>query len=291
MEFVSIDVETANADMASICQVGIARFVEGKLVDEWSSLVDPEDYFDPINVSIHGINNTDIVGAPTFEQVADAIETLLTNKICVSHTHFDRVSIERALRRYRRGDICTTWLDSARVARRTWNQCAWRGYGLADVCDLIGHAFNHHDALEDAKASGYVLLAAIEKTGLSVDAWLRRVRQPIDPESSSTGSAICREGNPDGALYGEVIVFTGALDITRAEAADLAARIGCSVAQSVTYKTTVLVVGDQDVTKLSGKSKSRKHIKAEELIMKGQSIKIIKETDFKEMIKQVQDGA
>lgn len=45
MQFVAIDVETANADMGSICQIGLARFVDGDLAEEWVTLVDPEDYF------------------------------------------------------------------------------------------------------------------------------------------------------------------------------------------------------------------------------------------------------
>ena len=43
MQFVAIDVETANADMGSICQVGLAKFVDGKVAEEWCTLVDPED--------------------------------------------------------------------------------------------------------------------------------------------------------------------------------------------------------------------------------------------------------
>ena len=39
MEFVAIDVETANADMASICQIGIAKYSKGQLIDEWTSLI------------------------------------------------------------------------------------------------------------------------------------------------------------------------------------------------------------------------------------------------------------
>lgn len=31
MEFVAIDVETANADMASICQIGLAKYKDGNL--------------------------------------------------------------------------------------------------------------------------------------------------------------------------------------------------------------------------------------------------------------------
>jgi len=42
MEFVAIDVETANADMASICQIGIARFADGLLTSEWETYVDPQ---------------------------------------------------------------------------------------------------------------------------------------------------------------------------------------------------------------------------------------------------------
>jgi len=51
--------------------------------------------------------------------------------------------------------------------------------GLANVCRIIGYEFKHHDALEDAKASGQVLLAAIEATGLDVESWLTRVHHRI----------------------------------------------------------------------------------------------------------------
>jgi DNA polymerase-3 subunit epsilon len=59
--FVALDVETANSDFSSICQIGIARFDGDRLTEEWSTLVNPEDYFDPFNVSIHGITE-DMVG-------------------------------------------------------------------------------------------------------------------------------------------------------------------------------------------------------------------------------------
>lgn len=285
MEFVAIDVETANADMASICQIGLAKYRDAQLIDEWSSLINPEDYFNFINVDIHGITEEDVEDAPTLSEVVAELIRFLSNSVCVSHTHFDRVSIGRAFEKYSIDPIETVWLDSARVARRTWKECSRSGYGLANVCKIIGYQFKHHDALEDAKASGQVLIAAIEKTGFDIEAWLKRVNQPIDPDHSK------REGNPDGELYGEVLVFTGALGIPRREAADLAARIGCTVASGVTKKTTLLVVGDQDVTKLAGKTKSSKHLKAEQLIVKGQGIRVIKESDFKELVNQAHEIA
>ncbi|MBC8465449.1 hypothetical protein H8D57_00325 [bacterium] len=155
-------------------------------------------------------------------------------------------------------------------------------------CEIIGYDFQHHNALEDAKASGYILIAAIAKTGLGIEDWIKRVKQPIDPSNVSTGGAIRREGNPEGALSGECLVFTGALEIHRKDAADFAAQIGCNVESGVTKKTTILVVGDQDVTKLAGKEKSSKHRKAEDLIAKGQPIRILRESDFKELVNQAE---
>ena len=51
----------------------------------------------------------------------------------------------------------------------------------------------------------------------------------------------------------------------------------------VTRETTLLVVGDQDVRKLAGHDKSSKQRKAEELIKKGASIRILQERDFLEL--------
>ena len=113
MEFVAIDVETANADMASICQIGLAKFKDGQLVAEWSSLIDPEDYFDFINIDIHGITEEDVVGAPTFSEVVDELSNFLSGSVCVSHTHFDRVSLSRTLGKYLLNPIDTIFLVKA----------------------------------------------------------------------------------------------------------------------------------------------------------------------------------
>ena len=71
--------------------------------------------------------------------------------------------------------------------------------------------------------------------------------------------------------------------IHRREVVDLAPAIGCQVDSEVTRKTTILVVGDQDIDKLAGHEKSTKNRKAEELISQGVPIRIIKERDFREM--------
>lgn len=280
MEFVAVDVETANADMSSICQIGIGVYRDSSLVDEWKSYVDPEDFFDGMNVSIHGIDENTVKGAPILANVASDIYRFLDGRVSVCHTHFDRVSIHQAFSKYNLRIPRSTWLDSARVARRTWSECAERGYGLGKVCKLLGYEFTPHDALEDAKAAAQIIIAASAKTGLNLDGWLERVKGPI---SAAAEQPIQRDGNPGGALFGEVLVFTGALTIPRREAANIAAQIGCEVDDGVTSRTTLLVVGDQDVRKLAGHKKSTKHRKAERLVSEGQAIRILRESDFVRM--------
>ena len=279
--FVAIDFETANADLASICQIGAVTFESGVVREAWGTLVNPEDYFDWINVSIHGIDERKVRKAPTFPHIADALATRVSGQVVVSHTSFDRVALAQALTKYRLEKISCTWLDSARVARRAWTEFARVGYGLGNVCGKLGIEYQAHDAVEDARAAGEVLLQAMKQSGLDLSGWLARVEQPIDPE---TAKPIVYDGNPDGPLFGEQIVFTGALTLPRREAAALAAKAGCDVAAGVKKSTTLLVVGDQDIRKLAGHEKSTKHRKAELLIAKGQPIRILRESDFVRLV-------
>lgn len=286
MSFVAIDVETANADMSSICQIGLAKYEGSQLVDAWKTYVNPQSRFDPINVSIHGIDQSMVQSAPAFSQLDGELRSRLEGTLVVCHSHFDRVALRQA---YGKASITApslTWLDSARVARRAWQQFAYKGYGLHNVCKHLGYEFAHHDALEDAKAAGHIILSAIEETGIDLDGWQKRVSQPINP---STSEPIRRDGNPEGSLHGHVMVFTGALQIPRREAADLADRLGITVAPGVNKKTTLLVVGDQDIQRLNGADKSSKHQKAESLIAAGASIQILQESDFLALVDMAED--
>jgi DNA polymerase-3 subunit epsilon len=281
VDFVAIDVETANADLSSICQVGIALFRNDALADTWASLVNPEDEFDPINISIHGIDEDQVEDAPTWVGVLPDVSARLQNRIVVSHTPFDRLAVTRACDRANAALCGCTWLDSARVVRRAWPEFSKSGYGLANVAARFGIEYQAHDALEDARCAGELLLRAIVDSGLGLEQWFTRVEQPIDPAASC---GVRRDGNPDGELFGETLVFTGTLSITRWEAADAAAAAGCRVDAGVTKHTTLLVVGDEDLRRLNGHEKSSKHRKAEQLIAKGQPIRILSESDFRQIV-------
>lgn len=271
--FTVIDVETANPNFASICQIGLARFEDAQLVDAWQSLVNPEDYFADWNMRVHGITPADVAGASTFPGLHREISARTAGRVLVSHTGFDRASLTRASARYQLPALDGTWLDSAMVARRTWpDQCGHRGYGLQTLAATWSLAFTAHVAIEDAKVTGWILLKALGDSGFSLAEWLARVPPSFGP--------IAQRGNPEGSLLGHVIAFTGALSMVRREAAGMAAAAGCTVHAGVTRDTTLLVVGDQDISQLVGFDKSSKHRKAEVLIRGGQSIRIIGESDF-----------
>ncbi len=278
MKFVAIDFETANPDLASICQVGLAVFTANEPARTWQSLIDPEDEFSGVNVSIHGIDASLVRGAPKFSDIFQELRSFLEGNIVVSHTAFDRVALERASARYQLPRLNCRWLDTARVVRRAWSRFSRSGYGLESVAQWCGISFRHHDAEEDARVAGEILVRAISDTGIPLDEWLVRAKQPITVGSSS--SAVRRRGDSSGPLSGEVAVFTGALTIPRRKAADLAAASGCDVGSTVTTKTTLLIVGDQDVRRLAGHERSSKHRKAEALIENGQQIRILGESDF-----------
>ena len=116
---------------------------------------------------------------------------------------------------------------------------------------------------------------------LDLAEWLSRIDKPILLDRQH----IAREGDPDGHLYGEIVCFTGALSITRKEAAGLAAEAGCTVKNNVIKEMTLLVVGNQDIRRLAGRSKSNKHRRAEKLIRGGQPTRIVTESDFRRLVR------
>ncbi|MCU4163931.1 exonuclease domain-containing protein [Carboxylicivirga caseinilyticus] len=283
MKYFALDVETANTYYSSICQIGIAEFEDGEIINRWSTLINPECYFDPINVSIHNITEEDVKDAPTFTKIYNYLSERLNNHIIIHHMPFDKIAINQACEEYQLPLINIKWLDSAKIVRRTWEQFAYKGFGLKNVANFLEIDFKHHDALQDAIAAGSIVAHACSKKNMTPEDWIIQTQKPISSQSISYSSSIKQEGNPEGALYGENLVFTGTLSLPRKEASNLAAGIGCNVSNNVTSKTSMLVVGIQDSFKLAGYTKSSKQRKVEALIEKGNQIKILTEKDFIKM--------
>lgn len=290
-DFIALDVETANADLASICSIGLVHFRKGEVFKSLTILVNPEDDFDPANIRMHGIRPEDVAGKPTMAKVFPVISGVLQDVAVVHHSPFDRTALSRAAEKNGTGGLPCVWVDTLQVARRTWRHFRENGgYGLANLAQALGITFQHHDAAEDARVAGLLLLRAMAVDGQTLQQLVdeigyqstagsapRRINPPI-------GGRFAQKGDASGPFAGECIAFTGRLQIPRAEAAAAAAKAGCDVADSVSKRTTILVVGDQDLRLTRGQEKSSKHRKADELREKGGSIRIVGESDFMMMV-------
>ena len=213
-DFIAIDLETANSDARSICQIGLVRFRHDTPDREWTSYVNPRDRFDPVNVGIHGITAAKVRSSPDLPEVAGNLREMLNGGIVISHTSFDRVALGKAFEGHGIAGPDCHWLDSAMIARRAWRGLREDGgYGLANLCRILGYRYQHHDALADAKAAGVVVLAAVEQTDMGLDQWLHQVKKAV-----GEGPQLCIRAKADflskwSAGSGGKSIVPGASDV------------------------------------------------------------------------------
>ena len=171
MGYVVIDVETANADQSSICELGWALVSEGAVVGAGATLLNPQCHFDCMNVSIHGIRPEDVRAAPTFNEFWPQFVAAIGESVIASHGAFDRTAIYQATPRWGLPQPPNPWLDVTRVIRRVWPDIfAARGYNLANACSVLGVVLDqHHRAEADAVAAARVLIKALDAVGWTVD--------------------------------------------------------------------------------------------------------------------------
>jgi DNA polymerase-3 subunit epsilon len=281
LNFVALDVETADSGFPeSICQMGFAVVREGQIVETHTHTINTPHRFGWWQSAYLSITEDDVERAPPFSEVARTVSHLMAGPV-FSHTSYDRFAVGRACANCGHTFADTVWLDSAQVVRRAWPERYGKtGYGLKSVAADLGIEFLHHDAGEDARVVAEIVIRASVEHSLDVTGWAERVRKPISGNAGAKAD-LRRDGNVDGALYGEVVVLTGGFDLPKAEQANLAAYAGCEIGASVTKKTTLVVVGDD---RYARGERSGKWRRAEELAHQGLPIRIMSESDFRELI-------
>ncbi|WP_394196952.1 exonuclease domain-containing protein [Litoreibacter albidus] len=269
--FVALDVETANANASSICQIGLACVQQDNEIQSFSMLVDPRTPFEPFNIQLHGIGPQTVRGAPGFVAALEQILPLLRAHTLIQHSSFDQKAIGAACRVNKLPTPDLQWDDSVKIARRAWPELRGNGgHGLANLKKVLGLEFLHHDAGEDARAAAQVVLHAEQRLNVPFEDLL--TPQP-KPRSTTNPK---REANPDGPYFGAVAVFSGQLDMPRERAANLAARAGMSVRPRVTRKTTHVIVGDGAMPLFAGRVPDPSEF--------GGHVQILSEADFRQLM-------
>ncbi|MGJ1205936.1 3'-5' exonuclease [Sphingobacterium lactis] len=158
--FTAIDFELATAKYSSVCAVGIVDVVDGEIVKEFYSLVQPpQNKYMWQTSRVHGIKPKHTAAAPTFLELFPTIQPLIQGKHMVAHDELlDRSVLRETMQYYR---LSYTELGLAPVwdcTSKIYRSLGFERTKLSICCELMGVELNHHDALSDARATAELYL-------------------------------------------------------------------------------------------------------------------------------------
>lgn len=161
LDFVAIDVETANDDWGSICQIGVVRYTNGQAgaSDSWLCTPPPGlERFDALNIGIHGITPDDVADAPAFGDVLGDVVAAVGDLPVVAHNaQFDMTAFSRACAAA--GQPVPHWTFGCSLALARAAKLGISNHRLPTVAAHFGvELAKHHDALSDARACGDIIV-------------------------------------------------------------------------------------------------------------------------------------
>lgn len=149
-----IDVETTglSARTEKITEIAIIIHDGNKVIDEFSTLINPEKRISYQITSLTGINNKMVTDAPKFYEVAKTIVEITEGKTIVGHNvNFDMGFLRHEFKRlgydFSRKALCTCKMSKKAFPQR-------RSYGLGKLCKELQIMNNaRHRASGDAMAT------------------------------------------------------------------------------------------------------------------------------------------
>lgn len=170
-----IDFETTglSPETDRIVEIGIACFDNGALSHLKHWLVNPGMPIPEQARAVHGIGDTEVAGAPTFEQIAVELVECLKGHVPVAYNAaFDRAflhaELERAgfdIRGPELAPACAAgveWIDPLVWTRELYRDDSSRK--LSDIAARLGIALERaHRAASDAETTGRIVLALVDR--------------------------------------------------------------------------------------------------------------------------------
>src|SRR3954466_6575221 len=156
-----VDLETTGtvATRDRITEIGIVRVEEGELVEEYSTLVNPECSIPEEIQALTGISNEMVRGAPTFSEIRREVFERLEDHLFVAHNaRFDYGFLKQEFRRVEM-PFSADVLCTVRLSRRLYPEAVGHGldaliarHGLHDALVPGPGRTGRHSALGDARA-------------------------------------------------------------------------------------------------------------------------------------------
>jgi DNA polymerase-3 subunit epsilon len=166
MNFVTIDFETAKYSRESACSVGLVKYLDGKVTDTYYSLIRPPSlYIRPDFTEIHGLTVDDVKDAPTFAGLWDSdIKPFIGSLPLAAHNaSFDMGVLWAVLEWYDLAIPNLHYFCTCSLSRRTWPEL--KSHSLSNLAENFGIIYDAHNALDDAKTCGKLVLMAAKKFG------------------------------------------------------------------------------------------------------------------------------
>ncbi len=158
---IALDFETASPSPGSICSIGLAWIVAGRVARVAHRLVRPHDMrFDRGFIAIHGIEPRHVEDEPEFPALWEEwLPHLQATPLLLAHNApFDIGVLRAALRHYRLTPPRLEFLCTVKIARAAWPEMP--NHKLATVAAQLGLDLNHHAADSDAAACANIALLA-----------------------------------------------------------------------------------------------------------------------------------
>jgi len=149
-----IDIETTGSGIYGnkITEIAILKYDGHELVDEFTTLVNPECAIPYFITGLTGIDDAMVRNAPTLKEVANAIITIMKGTIFVAHNvNFDYNIIKKELKNIG-VDFSSKKLCTVRLSRKLFP--GYLSYSLGKLCSSLGIPLtDRHRARGDAYAT------------------------------------------------------------------------------------------------------------------------------------------
>jgi DNA polymerase-3 subunit epsilon len=163
---VFVDIETTGGSFRNsrVLEVAVVRYENGKVTQEFSSLINPEAYIPSTITSLTGIREADVIDAPVFATIAQDLMEIMDGAVFIAHNvRFDYSFLKHEFElldmKFNPKLLCTVRLSRALYS-------GMKGHSLAVLIERhMIPVLDRHRALADAQAILYFSKVAFKEHG------------------------------------------------------------------------------------------------------------------------------
>jgi DNA polymerase-3 subunit epsilon len=187
-EFSVLDVETTGLSARNnrIIEIGIVKVKNLKIIDRFSTLINPGCEIPYFITQFTGIANSDVQYSPSFYDTAEEIEDFIGNSIVSGHNlSFDEGFLSYEFIRNGFEPLSNLNVCTLKLSRKIFPSL--KSKSLGSVSEYLGiKNRDSHRALSDAEATAQILIKIIKK--LSKENKIKTLQQLIEFQSSVVSS-------------------------------------------------------------------------------------------------------